>query len=86
MIPKRFRPSVLVTFLIGCTVLPGLGRLAAAEPGTTPTIFVCGDSTAHNTAKGKNGQQCAGWGTPLADYFDPAKAAVANVAHAGTST
>jgi len=28
----------------------------------------------------------AGWGTPLADYFDPAKAVVENVAHAGMSS
>src|SRR5882724_4979759 len=56
---------------------------AAAQP---PTIFVCGDSTAHNTAKGKSGEPCAGWGTPLADYFDLAKAVVANVAHAGQSS
>src|SRR5471032_1926717 len=62
----------------------GLVCLAAAE--ATPTIFVLGDSTARNTAKGKSGEQCAGWGTPLADYFDPAKAVVANVAHAGTSS
>jgi lysophospholipase L1-like esterase len=51
-----------------------------------PTIFVLGDSTARNTAKGKNGEPCAGWGTPLADYFDAEKVAVANVAHAGTSS
>ena len=70
-----------------CGSLLGFDRLAAAEAtADTPTIFVCGDSTAHNTAKGKGGVQCAGWGTPLADYFDPAKAAVANVAHAGTSS
>src|SRR5471032_2195710 len=62
----------------------GLVCLAAAE--ATPTIFVLGDSTARNTAKGKNGEPCAGWGTPLADYFDPAKATVANVAHAGQSS
>ncbi|MBI5771568.1 MAG: hypothetical protein HZA93_27590 [Verrucomicrobia bacterium] len=58
----------------------------AQSGGERPTIFVCGDSTARNTAKGKNGEPCAGWGTPLADYFDPAKATVANVAHAGTSS
>ena len=45
-----------------------------------------GDSTARNTAKGKSGEPCAGWGTPLADYFDAEKVAVANVAHAGTSS
>ena len=63
------------------------GRLVAAEvPVRVPTIFVCGDSTARNSAKGKSGEPCAGWGTPLADYFDPAKASVANVAHAGQSS
>lgn len=57
--------------------------LSAAEK---PTIFVLGDSTARNTAKGKSGEQCAGWGTPIADYFDAVKVEVANVAHAGTSS
>ena len=75
-----FRSAVIVALL-------SLVRMVAADaPTRPPTIFVCGDSTAHNTAKGKNGEQCAGWGTPLADYFDPAKAMVANVAHAGTSS
>ncbi len=79
---------MLKAFLFAAGILTGLLRLAAAEGSTTtkPTIFVLGDSTARNTAKGKNGEQCAGWGTPLADYFDPAKAEVANVAHAGTSS
>jgi lysophospholipase L1-like esterase len=53
---------------------------AAAAAGL-PTIFVCGDSTARNNANG-----ALGWGTPLADYFDPAKVIVENVAHAGTSS
>jgi lysophospholipase L1-like esterase len=60
--------------------------LAGAAAAEKPTIFVLGDSTARNTAKGRNGEPCAGWGTPLADYFDPAKVEVANVAHAGTSS
>lgn len=65
----------------------GVGRIVAAESATAkPTIFVIGDSTARNNAKGKNGQPCAGWGTPLADYFDPAKVTIANVAHAGQSS
>lgn len=45
-----------------------------------PTIFVCGDSTA------KSGGAIQGWGTPIAKYFDPAKAVVNNVAQAGTSS
>src|SRR5476649_2796355 len=76
------------TLLAGAALL-GFARLAAAEaPAATrvPTIFVCGDSTARNTAKGKSGEPCMGWGTPLADYFDPARAMVANVAHAGQSS
>src|SRR5215472_6011401 len=61
---------------------------SAAQTATTtrPTIFICGDSTAKNTAKGKNGEALAGWGTPIADYFDSAKVQIANVAHAGRSS
>ncbi len=64
---------------------------SAATADTTPAsslpvIFVCGDSTAHNDAKNKQGQQMRGWGTPLADYFDNSKVVVNNVAHAGTSS
>lgn len=72
--------------LLGTMCLLGPGRLAAETPAGWPTIFVIGDSTARNSAKGRNGEQCAGWGTALADYFDPAKVAVANVAHAGQSS
>jgi lysophospholipase L1-like esterase len=58
----------------------------AAGPTTRPTIFVCGDSTARNSGKGKDGDPVMGWGTPIADFFDPAKVAIANVAHAGQSS
>ena len=61
----------------------GFGQPA---PEKKPKIFVCGDSTARNTTTGKNGQPCVGWGTPLADYFDPEKVTVINVAHAGQSS
>jgi lysophospholipase L1-like esterase len=57
----------------------------AASSGT-PTIFVCGDSTSKNSGNGKDGQPVAGWGTPIADFFDPAKAVVNNVGHAGKSS
>ena len=46
-----------------------------------PAIFVLGDSTAKNTVAGQQG-----WGTPLANYFDPAKVRIENRAHAGTSS
>lgn len=64
----------------------GLGLATRMMGAELPTIFVLGDSTAHNNAKNHEGRQMMGWGTPLADYFDPAKAMVANVAHAGTSS
>lgn len=87
MRPSCLRLRFVLKTLVACASLLGLGRLAAADaPADLPTIFVLGDSTAHNTAKGRSGEQCAGWGTPLADYFDPARATVANVAHAGTSS
>jgi lysophospholipase L1-like esterase len=49
-------------------------------------IFVCGDSTSKNRGNGKSGQPVAGWGTPIAEFFDPAKAVVNNVGHAGKSS
>jgi lysophospholipase L1-like esterase len=85
----RFHP--LRAILLAGFALTG-AFVAAADAGAedvvtaTPTIFVVGDSTARNSGNGKNGEPVAGWGTPLADYFDPAKATVSNVAHAGTSS
>ncbi|HTB63662.1 MAG TPA: GDSL-type esterase/lipase family protein, partial [Opitutales bacterium] len=56
---------------------------APATPATAhiPSIFVCGDSTAKNNAGGAQG-----WGTAIEAFFDPAKAKINNVAHAGTSS
>lgn len=79
--PLRLTLSALAT----CLAAFGGSQLQAAEV-SKPTIFVLGDSTAHNTAKGANGERCYGWGTPLADFFDPTKVEVANVAHAGQSS
>ena len=82
-------PRWRLAFLVRVIALACLtaGRLAAAEAvATKPTIFVLGDSTARNSGNGKNGTPVAGWGTPLAAYFDPEKVTVANVAHAGTSS
>ena len=87
MCPLRVEFVFALRIFIAAASMLGLCRLSAAETATaSPTIFVLGDSTARNTAKGKSGELCAGWGTPLADYFDPTKTAVANVAHAGQSS
>jgi lysophospholipase L1-like esterase len=55
---------------------------AAATPAASglPTIFVCGDSTSNSP------MPIQGWGTPIANYFDPAKVVISNVGHAGTSS
>ena len=76
-----------LTALLACAGLAGAGQIARADDAAAkPTIFVLGDSTASNSGKGKSGQPVAGWGTPLADYFDSTKVAVANVGHAGQSS
>ncbi len=52
----------------------------AADP-KLPSLFVVGDSTANNNAKGQ-----LGWGDPFVSYFDPAKINVLNRARAGRSS
>lgn len=80
----HFRFRRLVPLL---ALLATAGFLPAAESSPhPPTLFVLGDSTARNTAKGKSGEPCVGWGTPVADFFDPALIHVENVAHAGQSS
>lgn len=46
-----------------------------------PTLFVVGDSTANNNAKGQ-----LGWGDPFVSYFDTTKLNVLNRARAGRSS
>ena len=52
---------------------------AYAQGSGVPTVWVVGDSTANN-------QNHRGWADPFADYFDAAKASVANRARAGRSS
>ena len=58
----------------------------AQDAAGKPAIFVCGDSTAKNSGKGKNGEPVVGWGTPIAEFFDAEKVVIKNVAHAGRSS
>lgn len=74
--------ALLILFSVLGIQDSGRAQVAAAKP----TIFVCGDSTAKNSGKGKSGEPVAGWGTPIADFFDPAKVVIRNVGHAGTSS
>jgi rhamnogalacturonan acetylesterase len=80
----------LSAMVLAAMWLVAAAGVRAAEPAATaagkPTIFVCGDSTAKNSGNGKNGSPVAGWGTPIATFFDPEKVTVNNVGHAGTSS
>jgi rhamnogalacturonan acetylesterase len=78
----NFKPILCV--LIGLIGILDLGR--AQEAAQKPSIFVCGDSTSKNSGNGKNGEPMVGWGTPIAEFFDPEKLAVKNVGHAGRSS
>src|SRR3954471_6495969 len=73
-------------FLILLSLLVLAPSLRAQDAANKPSIFVCGDSTSKNSGKGKSGDPVAGWGTPIGDFFDPAKVAVKNVGHAGKSS
>jgi rhamnogalacturonan acetylesterase len=88
----------IVVVLIGVTLVGAMNRIcvaadAPAAPATRPTIFVCGDSTSKYSGSetmenlsARGGKSMAGWGTPIAQFFDPAKVAISNVGQAGTSS
>lgn len=62
-----------------CLVIPAI---QAAETMTAkPTLFIIGDSTVKNGTRGQ-----MGWGTPVADLFDPARFTVVNHAIGGRSS
>ncbi len=69
------------------TPAPDLAVNPAATPAVAlnpalPTLFVAGDSTA---AKNR-ADPIQGWGVPFADYFDPAKVNIVNLARGGRSS
>jgi lysophospholipase L1-like esterase len=83
------RSRLALACTLALSVLSPLTIRAAdetASPTGKPAIFVCGDSTSRNNGKGQNGERMVGWGTPIAEFFDPAKATVKNVGHAGKSS
>jgi lysophospholipase L1-like esterase len=73
-------------FLLLLSVLGMVECVRAQDATNKPAIFVCGDSTSKNSGKGKNGEPVAGWGTPIAGFFDPEKVVIKNVGHAGQSS
>jgi lysophospholipase L1-like esterase len=64
------RLALLVTF---CLLAPFARAL--------PTLYIIGDSTVNNSAKGQ-----LGWGKPIEKLFDPAKVHVVNKARGGRSS
>lgn len=88
---KTVPPSTALKALATVLLLGALPVHAADAPpfaatppvpatAAKPVLFVCGDSTS------KSPLPIQGWGTPIADYFDPAKLTINNVGHAGTSS
>lgn len=82
--PAKWSAKLFVAVALG---LLGLAAgVRAQNAANQPAIFVCGDSTAKNSGTGNDGRTVAGWGTPLASFFDPEKIAVKNAGHAGQSS
>ena len=85
--PTRFFAALLLFAAIVFCVLeasaaePTAVPASPSSPSGVPTLFILGDSTANNNVRGQQG-----WGTPLTNYFDPAKVRIANRGHAGTSS
>jgi rhamnogalacturonan acetylesterase len=80
----KLKSKLLLTILLALFAL--VNYVSAQDATNQPAIFVCGDSTSKNSGKGKNGEPVAGWGTPIAGFFDPEKVVIKNVGHAGRSS
>ncbi len=78
--------SALAQTPAAAAAAPDLAKNPAATAAplnpALPTIFVASDSTAAKN----NGNPVQGWGVPFADYFDPAKVNVVNLARGGRSS
>jgi lysophospholipase L1-like esterase len=81
---KNMKVKLLLLILPSLLGISECGR--AQDTTNKPAIFVCGDSTAKNSGKGKNGEPMVGWGTPITNFFDPEKVIIKNVGHAGKSS
>lgn len=93
MKPVRLLLLSLATLIVTANTFAAGAAPRPAAPTSKPSIFVCGDSTSKyngNETMEKltvlRGKEMAGWGTPIAQFFDPEKVNVVNVGHAGTSS
>lgn len=71
---RAFLPLILCVFALSA-------RAEKIEPAEKPTLFLIGDSTVKNGTRGQ-----VGWGTAIADLFDPARIRVENRALGGRSS
>ncbi len=81
--------ACLLTTAAAQTAVPAPGASANPTPTTAvalnpalPTLFIAGDSTAARNS----GHRIQGWAVPFAEYFDPAKVNVCNLARGGRSS
>jgi len=91
---RSFSGLVLLFLMILAADLSSIAQTQGPRPGRSlpepanpklPTLFLIGDSTVRNgDGNGSNGQW--GWGSPVADYFNPQKINVVNRALGGLSS
>ncbi|HVU18556.1 MAG TPA: rhamnogalacturonan acetylesterase [Candidatus Didemnitutus sp.] len=81
----------VIRLALAASIVTAASLLNAAEPAapapsplnpTLPSLFIAGDSTAAKN----DANPIQGWGVPFADYFDPAKVNVVNLARGGRSS
>ena len=73
--------NLLIALFCLMTMSACVSRTIAAEPTTRPTLWLVGDSTVNNNAKGGKG-----WGNVIGAHFDSAKINVVNKARGGRSS
>lgn len=77
---KRKPRLILIILLLNLFLFPAISEGSNAKPDKEPiTIFIAGNSTAHNG-------ELNGWGSHLQTYFDSTKAKVENRAKGGRSS
>ena len=79
MSPVRVGCCFLLALL--CSNVPARAQPARTTKPGLPTLWIIGDSTVRNSAKGQRG-----WGDPIADHFDRQRINVVNKARGGRSS
>jgi lysophospholipase L1-like esterase len=84
---KLLRARVLAALLPALFAGMAAAQTQPANPGSLPTLYIVGDSTAHVAPDPAQGDKMrVGWGQVIAPFFDPDKIHVVNDAIAGRSS